>query len=110
MARPVDKNVNTGYKKCDILGEEAKLPVRYLIMSITRFVVGKASSPVSDECATVPPGLYRYHASANDVLCVGVVTGIVFYAMGWLPPWGGFLIGAVPTFVLAAIAHTLRDE
>ena len=78
-------------------------------MSITRFVVGTASSPVSDACATAPPGLYRYHASANLVLCVGVVTGIVTYSMGWLPPWAGFLVGATPTFVLATIAHALRD-
>ncbi len=69
-----------------------------------------ASSPLDSGCATAPPGLYRYHATANLVLCVGVVTGMVSYAMGWLPPWGGFLVGAVPAFILAAIAHTLRDE
>jgi len=78
-------------------------------MTTMRHAADTVSSPFGDESATVPPGLYRYHASANLVLCVGVMTGIVTYAMGWLSPWVGFLVGATPTFVLATIAHALRD-
>jgi hypothetical protein len=38
------------------------------------------------------------------------MTGLVFGAFGWLPVWGGFLLGALPAFFLAALAHTLLTD
>jgi hypothetical protein len=57
-----------------------------------------------------PVSLSRYHGSANTVLCCGIVAGLVFGAIGWLPVWAGFLLGAVPAFFLAALAHTIHGD
>jgi hypothetical protein len=57
-----------------------------------------------------PVGLSRYHASANTVLCAGIVGGVVFGAVNVLPAWGGFLVGSVPAFLLATLGHTLNDD
>jgi hypothetical protein len=73
-------------------------------------VAETADSSQEGESIPAPPGLFRYHAGANSVVCSGVATGLLFGSLNWLPAWGGFLTGAVPAFVLTAISHTLRDE
>lgn len=54
-----------------------------------------------------PVGLSRYHASANTVLCVGIVSGALFANRGWQYALLGFLAGAITTFTIAVIVHTL---
>ena len=34
----------------------------------------------------------------------GVATGLLFAGLNWLPAWGGFLVGAVPTLLLCALS------
>ncbi len=54
--------------------------------------------------------IYRYHDSANRVISMGVVTGLVAYCWFSVPPVVGFLAGAVPTFVAFTIHHATYDE
>jgi hypothetical protein len=54
--------------------------------------------------------MYRYHASANAVLCAGITTGLVFTSLGMLPAWAAFLVGAGPIFILASIAHAIVES
>ena len=79
-------------------------------MATLGHVTETAGSSPEDELTPAPPGLFRYHGGANRVLCAGVATGLLFAGLNWLPAWGGFLAGAVPTFLLTALSHTLRDE
>jgi len=53
--------------------------------------------------------LYRYHASANLVLLVGVVGGIIGSCWGFAPGVIGFLAGAFPTLLVTAWAHAVYD-
>ncbi len=73
-------------------------------------VAETADSSPEGESIPAPTGLFRYHASANSVLCTGVATGLLFGSLNRLPAWGGFLTGAVPAFLLTALSHTLCDE
>jgi len=54
--------------------------------------------------------LFRYHASANTVLCAGVISGLTFSMLGWPHPFVGFLVGAAPAFILSSIAHGLSGS
>ena len=54
------------------------------------------------------PELTGYHAGGNMVLGAGVATGLLFAGLNWLPAWGGFLVGAVPTLLLCAFPHAPR--
>jgi hypothetical protein len=81
-----------------------------LIMATLGGVAQTNASSAADKLALDPVGLSRYHSGANSVLCVGIVTGLLFGSLGWLPAWGGFLLGALPAFFMIALAHTLCDE
>ena len=52
---------------------------------------------------------YRYHSGATSVIGVGIVTGIVLASWGILSPFVGFMVGAVPTFVIAAYILAVAD-
>ncbi len=54
------------------------------------------------------PG-YRYHDGGTAVLTAGIVTGILTYCWGLLPAWAGFITGAIPTFLIAAIWYSRHD-
>ena len=56
-----------------------------------------------------PGRLHRYHAGGNLIVGAGVVAGVIAYGWGLASPWAGFLAGAVPTWFLAALAHTFHD-
>lgn len=56
-----------------------------------------------------PGDAYRYHNGGTAVLTAGVIAGMVAYCWGVLPAWGGFLAGAIPTFLLVALLYTTRD-
>jgi hypothetical protein len=89
---------------------EVQTPQRQVAMATMEPLAKRADAPSESGLCPDPVGLSRYHASANTVLCVGIVSGVLFGAIGWLPVWGGFLAGTVPAFLVAALAHTLRDK
>ena len=72
---------------------------RFTLTGSPRDGLTAGSSP-EDELTPAPPGLFRYHAGGNMVLGAGVATGLLFAGLNWLPAWGGFLVGAVPTLLL----------
>jgi hypothetical protein len=56
-----------------------------------------------------PPPAYRYHDGGTAVLTAGIVTGILTYCWGLLPAWAGFIAGAIPTFLIAALLYSTHD-
>ena len=87
--------------------DENRTSREHSIVAILGHVTETAGSSPEDELTPAPPGLFRYHGGANTVLCAGVATGLLFAGLNWLPAWGGFLVGAVPTLLLSALSHTL---
>ena len=90
--------------------DENRTSREHSIVATLGHVTETAGSSPEDELTPAPPGLFRYHGGANTVLCTGVATGLLFAGLNWLPAWGGFLVGAVPTLLLSALSHTLRGK
>jgi hypothetical protein len=49
--------------------------------------------------------LDRYHGGASLVLMAGGVGMAATLSLAIGPPWVGFLVGALPTFVLVVLFH-----
>jgi hypothetical protein len=50
-------------------------------------------------------GLDRYHDGASMVLIAGGVGMVAASCLDLGPPWAGFLVGALLTFVLVVLVH-----
>jgi hypothetical protein len=50
-------------------------------------------------------GVDRYHGAAALVMTAGSVGMLLASSLSLGPLWAGFLTGALPTFVLAALVH-----
>lgn len=56
-------------------------------------------------CVLYLDGLDRYHGAGALVMTTGAVGMIVAACLATVPVWAGFLAGALPTFLLAALVH-----
>jgi len=71
---------------------------------------GLAASSKGARALSYPRPLHHYNAGGTIVLAAGILSGIVFTSWGMLPAWAAFMVGAVPTFLVAALVYTFRDE
>jgi hypothetical protein len=64
-----------------------------------------AATPASGHVAVHFDRLDRYHGAGALVMAAGSVGMIVSSCLGLAPLWAAFLVGALPTFLLAVLVH-----